>query len=589
MSTRATKSRLVRWTGAALLFGSIAAAAPAAVNAASAKNNLIIGIAEPNAAWCTQDSPGIDQVAAKNSVLETLTIVNDKGAMVPNTAQSVTMGADAKSWTVVLRPGIKYSDGTDFDATNVKMNMYAQAGLGPLVFAPAKVQNPSLPAIAWTDLFGSSIADLTAAYKAFIASGAKDPSLLLAIKAKVDAAVVVKDASTLQFTLATPRPNFPFLLWNYGRSALLSTNSLKSPDCGLTAAATVGTGPFVLQTKGAYGTTADTVMTANPTYWRSTAKNPLPKAAQVTFKILPDSTSKVNAVRTNAVDIATFGATEGTALNSMKKMGKKVTLYAGPIESSWTIHFNTSPVQGDGKTPSGSPFVKQSCREAAAYALDVDKYVKVMTKGNGQPSYAIAPPQHPWYLPKVSKKFDLTKAKAALATCKTDLGKTSVDMIVPRNTTSQSGESSQLICDMMNAAGFNCTVGTAVSSTQVILDGFGLKNHLSIFTVMAGKYADFATLFATNTNLELSAFRFTDPTLAACFTSARDVSTKAAYAPCVKTLEEKSYWIPLYLEGGFLAWNKTASGVGATPLPGGGNRPLVNGSGFDFASVKKIG
>lgn len=92
MSTRATKrSRVVKWTGAAVLFGSVAATAPAAVvNAASAKNNLIIGINEPNAAWCTQDSPGIDQVAAKNSVLETLTIVNDKGKMVPYTAKSVT-------------------------------------------------------------------------------------------------------------------------------------------------------------------------------------------------------------------------------------------------------------------------------------------------------------------------------------------------------------------------------------------------------------------------------------------------------------------------------------------------------------------
>ena len=164
----------MKWTGAALLFGSVAATAPAAVHAASAKNNLIIAIQEPNGAWCTQDSPGIDQVAAKNSVLETLTIVNDKGKMVPYTAKSVTMGADAKTWTVVLRPGITYSDGTPFDATNVLMNMYAQAGLGPIVFAPAKVQQPSLPAIAWTDLFGSSIDELKAAYAPWLALSVSD-------------------------------------------------------------------------------------------------------------------------------------------------------------------------------------------------------------------------------------------------------------------------------------------------------------------------------------------------------------------------------------------------------------------------------
>ena len=589
MSTRATKrSRVVKWTGAAVLFGSVAATAPAAVvNAASAKNNLIIGINEPNAGWCTQDSPGLDQVAAKNSVLETLTIVNDKGKMVPNTAKSVTKGADATKWTVVLREGIKYSDGSAFDAANVIANMYAQAGLGPMVFGP-QAQQPSLPAIAWTDLFGSSIAELTAAYTAYVGSGGKDPSKLLAIKAKVDAAVVAKDTLTLEFTLATPRPNFPFLLWNFGRSALLSTNSLKSKDCGLTAAATVGTGPFMLQTKGAKETTADTVLVANPVYWRSTAKNPLPKAAQATFRILGDSAAKVAAVRTNAVDIALFGAGEGTSLNSLKKMGKKVTLYSGPVDSAWTFHLNTSKVTATGK-PSGSPFWSQNARDAFAYAFDSKTYARVMTKGNGTESSAIAPPVHPFYVKGSAKTFNLTKAKAAVEAYKKEAGVDKMEFIMPRNTTSTSGESSQLICDMMGKAGISCSVGQPVSSTLVIAGAFGLTNHVSLFSVSTGYYADFSLLFATNTNLEMSGFRLSNPALAKCFTDARAISTKKAFEPCVKELDKNTYWVPAYLEGGFLAWNKTAQGVGATPLPGGGARPLINGSGFDFASVKKVG
>ena len=586
MSTRATKrSRVVKWTGAALLFGSVAATAPAAVvNAASAKNNLIIGINEPNAGWCTQDSPGLDQVAAKNSVLETLTIVNDKGKMVPNTAKSVTKGADASKWTVVLRDGIKYSDGTPFDADNVIANMYAQAGLGPAIFGPQS-QAPSLPAIAWTDLFGSSIAELTVAYGA-AAKG--DLKAVLAIKAKVDAAVVKKDSLTLEFNLATPRPNFPFLLWNFGRSALLSTKSLASKDCGLTAEATIGTGPFKLQTKGAKETSADTVLVANPVYWRSTAKNPLPKAEQATFRILGDSAAKVAAVRTNAVDIALFGAGEGTSLNSLKKMGKKVTLYSGPIDGAWTFHFNTSKVTATGKA-SGSPFWSQNAREAFAYAFDSATYTRVMTKGNGKPSSAIAPPVHPFYQPKQSKTFNLTKAKAAVEAYKKEAGVDKMEFIMPRNTTSTSGESSQLICDMMAKAGITCSVGQPVSSSLVIAGAFGLTNHVSLFAVASGYYADFSLLFVTNTNLEMSGFRISNPALAKCFTDARSLSTRAAFAPCVKELQEKSYWHPAYLEGGFLAWNNTAQGVGATPLPGGGNRPLVNGSGFDFASVKKVG
>ena len=170
--------------------------------------------------------------------------------------------------------------------------------------------------------------------------------------------------------------------------------------------------------------------------------------------------------------------------------------------------------------------------------------------------------------------------------CVPETGK-DLEIIVPRTTTSQSGESSDLICKQMTKAGIKCTVGTPLTSTNYILAGFGLKQQMSIFSVSNGYYAEFATLFTTKTDLEMSGFRFTDPTLAECFTKARDVATRAAFAPCVKTLSSKSFWVPLYLEGGFLAWNKTAQGVGATTLPGGGARPLINGSGFDFASVTK--
>ena len=137
---------------------------------------------------------------------------------------------------------------------------------------------------------------------------------------------------------------------------------------------------------------ADTILTVNPTYWRSTKKDPLPKSEQVTFRVLGDSAAKVAAVRTNAVDIATFGAAEGTSINSMKKMGKKVTVYAGPIESAWTFHLNTSKVTATG-APSGSPFWSQNARDAFAYAFDSATYAKVMTKGNGKESKALAPPK----------------------------------------------------------------------------------------------------------------------------------------------------------------------------------------------------
>jgi len=576
MSIRGIKRSHRTKTAAALLaVGVVASVAPVAASAAApaakAKNNLIIGISEPNASWCSQPSPGVDQVAAKNAVLETLTIINDKGKMVPYLAKSVTGSADKKTWTVTLREGIKYHDGETLNADNVINNMINNVGLGLVIWKAGEI--PSLPAIAWLDMIGSSSKELGDALKA------QNAATLGKIVGLFQKFAVKKSEYVVEFNLSTPRPNFPFLLWNFGRTGLLSTASLKSPGCGTTAAATAGTGAFKIKSKGTVGTTTDTVLEAHPNYWRSTAKNKLPKAQEATFRILPDSTSKVASVRTGAVDIATFGATEGNSLNALKKMGKKVTLYAGPRDTAWTLHLNTVPA-------TGSPFANKNAREAFAQALDRETIVKVLSKGNADPSNAIAPKIHPLYQANQTLKFDLKKAQASAAKYQQETNK-KLEIVIPRNTTSASGELADLMCNMAKKADIGCSVSPGVSSTNYILNGFGLKQHLSNFNVNSGYFADFALLFATNTDLELSGFRFTDPALAACFTAARDKSTKAAFAPCVKTLQTNSYWVPLYVEGGFLAWNNTAQGVGATPLPGGGNRPLINGSGFDFASVTK--
>ena len=57
------------------------------IDAASKANNLVILVAEKDSSWCAQDSPGLDQILMKNAVAETLTILNDKGKVVPYLAK----------------------------------------------------------------------------------------------------------------------------------------------------------------------------------------------------------------------------------------------------------------------------------------------------------------------------------------------------------------------------------------------------------------------------------------------------------------------------------------------------------------------
>ena len=104
--------RLAVALGVALAASTVAVPSSGAAKiSAAAKNDLTIMINEPDAGWCNQDSPGVDQVAAKNAVLETLTIQNDKGKIVPYLAEAYSSSPDFKQWTVKLRQGIKFQIG----------------------------------------------------------------------------------------------------------------------------------------------------------------------------------------------------------------------------------------------------------------------------------------------------------------------------------------------------------------------------------------------------------------------------------------------------------------------------------------------
>ena len=550
--------RFATGLGVVVLASSVAIPAGGAKQApsAAAKNNLTIMIGEPDADWCNQGSPGVDQVAAKNAVLETLTILNDQNKVVPYLAEKVTASADKKVWTVVLRQGIKFHDGEELTSATVEMNVLANNGLIQAVTG-GKGPAASLPAIAWLDYMGVNSKSGTAAIVGAWGKFFK----------KVD-------KYTVQFTLPVSNPSFSYNLWAEGRSTIGSTKMLLNPACGTTVVS--GTGPFMVKSKGIDKNT--TVLEANPNYWRSTATNKLPKAKQVTFSVVGDAAQRVNALQKGQADIATFGATAGVQINKLKTLKSSITLAAGPQNVSWNYHLNTVAL----------PFKSKNAREAFAQAFDSATFVKLMTKGNAVAADGIASKSHPYYQPNQSLKFNVEKAKASAAAYKAEVGK-DLDIVVPITTTAESLKQAQLICKMMNAAGISCSIMAPVTSSQYILRGFGLQQQMSVFNVVAGTSAAFTNLFSTATDLELSGFRLTNPALAACFATARATDTRAAYKPCVTELQKNSYWTPGWVESGYVAWNNKVTGVGSTPLLAGGKRPLVGPTGFDFASVTKPG
>src|SRR5436190_1530404 len=78
------------------------------------------------------DPPGLDPTQLQNAgpadavpaaaVFDTLLYTDySSSALIPQTAESLT-SADALTWTLKLRPGITFTDGTPYDANAVRFN-----------------------------------------------------------------------------------------------------------------------------------------------------------------------------------------------------------------------------------------------------------------------------------------------------------------------------------------------------------------------------------------------------------------------------------------------------------------------------------
>ena len=95
-----------------------------ATSAIAAKKNLVMGmVLEPPHLDPTAGAPAaIDEVVYAN-LFEGLTRIGSKGQVMPALAESWSISDDGKSYTFNLRKGVKFHDGTTFEATDVKFSL----------------------------------------------------------------------------------------------------------------------------------------------------------------------------------------------------------------------------------------------------------------------------------------------------------------------------------------------------------------------------------------------------------------------------------------------------------------------------------
>src|SRR5919202_1827965 len=162
-----------------------------------------------------------------------------------------------KVWTFKLRSGVKFHDGTDFDASSVKFNV--DRWWNPK--SEFGYRNAGKTYSIWKNLFGG--------FKGSPESLLQD--------------VVVEGKDTIKFVLKQPFAIFPTAI-ACGYFGIASPTAIKKAQAnyGTPASFAVGTGPFIFRE---WRTGDRIVLAKNPNYW----KKGRPKSEQLTIRFLTDT------------------------------------------------------------------------------------------------------------------------------------------------------------------------------------------------------------------------------------------------------------------------------------------------------------
>ena len=91
--------------------------------AQAAKDTLTIGMPSDVPIFDTHKATGLYNGSILNQVSEPLVLLSTKGEAQPWLAESWEQSKDGKSWTIKLRKGVKFTDGTPLTAEAVKFSL----------------------------------------------------------------------------------------------------------------------------------------------------------------------------------------------------------------------------------------------------------------------------------------------------------------------------------------------------------------------------------------------------------------------------------------------------------------------------------
>lgn len=290
----------------------------------------------------------------------------DSTEIEPALATQWESSPDGKVWTFTLRQGVKFHDGTEFDANAVKFN-----------FERMMDKKNQYHVGGEFDYF---------------------PSMFGAFKGEPGAVikeVKVVDKNKVQFILNQPQA--PFLA-----NVAMNFFAIESPASiekykDKVGQHPVGTGAYKF-VEGSWKPNDTITVEKNKEYWGGE-----PKMDKIVFKVIPDNTARLTALKSDEVDLVDgINPSDATGIEG----DSKLKLYKRPSMNVGYLSFNMEK----------KPFDNPKVRQALAMAVNKKGLVEAFYANMGTPAVNALPPSL-WGYNDTIKDYDynLEQAKKLLA------------------------------------------------------------------------------------------------------------------------------------------------------------------------------
>lgn len=270
----------------------------------------------------TWDIPGancaVSCITVMRQVAEPLFIEDEDGVPQPYLLSSAESNSDFTEWTLTMRDGITFHDGTPADGAAVKTNIEAMKA-GPLQ--------------------GQVLADLTS--------------------------VELVDPMTVKVVFSAPTSNFPAFMAE--RTGYLLAPAFWA-DPNLRATQPIGTGPFQWES---WVPDQELVLVKNENYWRTDDEGrELPFLDRITFRPIPDSATRRATMESGDADINHDTFAENREFWTTDWEGELMPDPAN-VETTYLLINNAT-----------APFDNVDARRAIALCTDREEYVAFRSPGN---------------------------------------------------------------------------------------------------------------------------------------------------------------------------------------------------------------